>query len=94
MTKRTQGRWRDAARPWQLGFQDPASPIAEGIIRFHHDLMFVLVFVSVFVAWMMARCVRHFHEKANPTPSQVVHGTVIEVVWTIIRCHHLHCCIQ
>jgi len=76
--------YRDAARPWQLGFQDPATPIAEGIIRFHHDLMFVLVFVSVFVAWMMARCVMHFNQKANPTPSEVVHGTVIEVVWTII----------
>lgn len=75
---------RDAARPWQLGFQDPATPIAEGIIRFHHDLMFVLIFVSVFVAWMMSRCVRHFHQGVNLTPSAVVHGTVIEVVWTLI----------
>ncbi len=41
--------------------------IAEGIIRFHDDLMFVLVFVSVFVAWIMGRCVMHFNEKANPT---------------------------
>lgn len=73
---------RDASRPWQIGFQEPATPIAEGIIRFHDDLMFVLVFVSVFVVWMMGRCVMLFHEKANPTPSGVVHGTVIEVVWT------------
>jgi len=88
MTRRNQrtGKvaYRDGARPWQRGFQDPASPIAEGIIRFHDDLMFVLVFVSVFVAWIMGRCVMHFNEKANPTPSQVVHGTVIEVVWTLI----------
>jgi len=75
---------RDAARPWQVGFQDPATPIAEGIIRFHHDLMFVLVFVSVFVAWIIARCVMHFNQGVNPTPSKVVHGTVIEVVWTRI----------
>jgi len=88
---------RDAARPWQIGFQDPATPIAEGIIRFHHDLMFVLVFVSVFVAWMRARCVMHFsvrgtrvgegRTKVHPmtgVPSQVVHGAFIEVVWTII----------
>lgn len=76
--------WRDGARPWQVRFQDPATPIAEGIIRFHHDLMFVLVFVSTFVAWMLARCVMHFNQSANPTPSEVVHGTRIEVVWTII----------
>jgi len=82
--KRTQVRYRDGARPWQMGFQDPATPIAEGIIRFHHDLMFVLVLVSAFVAWMLARCVRHFNQNANPTPSKVVHGTRIEVVWTIL----------
>ena len=88
--------WRDSATPWQMGFQDPATPIAEGIIRFHHDLMFVLVFVSVFVAWMRARCVVHFSVRSpkemagtgvHPmvgVPSQVVHGAVIEVVWTII----------
>jgi len=35
----------DAALPWQFGLQDPATPIAEGIIRFHHDLMFILIFV-------------------------------------------------
>jgi cytochrome c oxidase subunit 2 len=74
----------DSARPWQIRFQDPATPIAEGIIRFHHDLMFVLIFVSVFVAWMMSRCVYHFHQGVNPTPNDVVHGTVIEVIWTII----------
>lgn len=74
----------DAARPWQLGFQDPATPIAEGIIRFHHDLMYVLIRVSVFVAWMMTRCVHHFKEENGHEPSAVVHGTVIEVVWTII----------
>jgi len=83
--RRNQVVYADAARPWQMGFQDPATPIAEGIIRFHHDLMFVLVFVSVFVAWVMARCVIHF---ARPLPaakpSQVVHGTAIEVIWTII----------
>ena len=30
----------DIAEPWQLGFQDPATPVMEGIINFHHDLMF------------------------------------------------------
>ena len=74
----------DAATPWQRMFQDPATPIAEGIIRFHHDRMFLLVMVSVFVSWMIMRCVVHFEETKNPVPSQVVHGTVIEVVWTIV----------
>lgn len=80
--RRNKRAFRDAPRPWQRGFQDPATPIAEGIIRFHHDLMFIRVRVSVFVGWMRARCVWHF--TGNRTPSKVVHGTVIEIVWTMI----------
>ena len=41
----------DAARPWQLMFQDPATPIAEGVMDFHNDLMFVVVFVGIFVGY-------------------------------------------
>ena len=26
----------DVAEQWQLGFQDPATPVMEGIINFHH----------------------------------------------------------
>ena len=32
----------DYAHPWQISFQDPATPVMEGIIALHHDLMFVL----------------------------------------------------
>jgi cytochrome c oxidase subunit 2 len=74
----------DAALPWQMSFQDPATPIAEGIIRFHHDLMFIRVGVAVFVGWMLARVIYHFESKVNPVPGSVVHGTVIEIIWTII----------
>ena len=45
----------DAAQPWQFGLQDPATPIAEGIIAFHHDLMFILVFVVGLVVWFGLR---------------------------------------
>jgi len=43
----------DAAKPWQLGFQDPATPTIEGIIRFHHDMIFILTLIVVFVGWMI-----------------------------------------
>jgi len=74
----------DAATPWQLGFQDPASPIAEGIVHFHHDIRVIMLAVVAFVGWRRFRCIRHFNAKANPVPSTVVHGTVIEIVWTLI----------
>lgn len=39
----------DAAKPWQLGFQDPATPVIEGIIHFHHELIILLVVITIFV---------------------------------------------
>jgi cytochrome c oxidase subunit 2 len=74
----------DAAVAWQFGFQDPATPVAEGILKFHHDLMFILIFVVIFVSWILFRIIIKFNSVTNPKPSAVVHGTTIEVVWTLI----------
>lgn len=73
----------DAPEPWQVGFQDPASPIAWGIQDLHHDIVFFLVGVLIFVMWMMGRTLWHFHEASNPTPSKIIHGTAIEIAWTV-----------
>jgi cytochrome c oxidase subunit 2 len=73
----------DSAIPWQMGFQDPATPVAEGIINFHHDLFFMLVLVVVFVGWLLIRCIYLFREDIHKNPDQFTHGTTIEVIWTL-----------
>ena len=73
----------DAAEAWQLGFQDPATPIMQGIIDLHHDIFFFLLLILVFVFWMLVRALWHFHELSNPSPQRIVHGTTIEIIWTI-----------
>ena len=73
----------DVAEPWQLGFQDPATPIMEGIINLHHDLMFFICVIAIFVSWMLAKTLWHFEETQNPQASTLVHGTVIEIIWTL-----------
>ena len=73
----------DAAEPWQLGFQDPATPIMQGIIDLHHDIFFFLTAILVFVVWMLGRTLWHFHEDRHPVPQYIVHGTTIEILWTI-----------
>nr|YP_009445903.1 cytochrome c oxidase subunit 2 [Eucheuma denticulatum]ATX68845.1 cytochrome c oxidase subunit 2 [Eucheuma denticulatum] len=75
--------YSDVAENWQLGFQDPATPIMEGIVNLHHDLMFFLCVISVFVSWMLGRTLWHFEKKQNPIPSSLTHGTLIEMIWTI-----------
>ena len=73
----------DAPEPWQMTFQNPASPIAQGIQDLHHDIFFFMVFVVAFVLWMLGRTVWHFNVVSNPVPSKIVHGTVIEIAWTV-----------
>ena len=73
----------DAPLPWQIGFQDPATPIAQGIQDLHHDICFFMVVVLTFVIWMLCRTLWHFHWTKNPIPSKIIHGTVIEVAWTV-----------
>ena len=65
----------DAAQPWQIGFQDPATPVMEGVINFHNDLMIVVIGVGVFVGYVMWSTVYNFEQSVNPTPNRVQHGT-------------------
>ena len=73
----------DAAQPWQIGFQDPATPVMQGLIDLHHDIFSFMVFVLLFVVWMLARTVYKFNIKKNPIPAKIIHGTVIEIAWTV-----------
>ena len=73
----------DAAQPWQIGFQDPATPVMEGVINFHNDLMIVVVGVGVFVGYVMWSTVHNFEQSVNPTPNRVQHGTRLEIIWTV-----------
>jgi len=73
----------DAPSDWQLLFQDPATPLAAGVHNLHHDLMFFLCFLAGFVCWMLFRTVFHFTAEKSPNPSRTVHGTTLEIIWTI-----------
>lgn len=43
----------DVPHKGQYFFQDPATPIMEGIINFHHDLLFIQIFIAIFVLYML-----------------------------------------
>lgn len=67
-------------------FQDSASPIMEGIINLHHDLMFFITFIFFFVLIVLGRTLFYFQgDRIDTTVSQkVVHGTAIEIIWTVL----------
>lgn len=74
----------DAPEPYQLGFQDGASPGFQGIIDLHDSIFFYLIVISVGVFWIMGSVIINFSLKNSPiTYKYSNHGTLIELIWTI-----------
>ena len=76
----------NVAHAYQMGFQTPASPIAEGISAFHDDLRIFLTGILFFVRYVRYACFVRFAAKNNITGTshRLLHASVLEVVWTII----------
>jgi len=71
----------DSSVSWQLSFQDAASPVMEGIINLHHDLMFFITFIFFFVLVVLVRTIYFFgFSKTSAQDHSVVHGTTIELI--------------
>jgi cytochrome c oxidase subunit 2 len=71
-------------QPWQIGFQEPASPTMEAIVGFHTMLLWLISAISLFVLALLLWVIYRYRESRNPTPSRTTHNTVIEVAWTVI----------
>nr|QWK44467.1 cytochrome oxidase subunit II [Cymathaere triplicata] len=74
----------DASHPWQVGFQDPATPIMEGIIFFNGLLMTFMLFIACLVGWLLYKSLTLFNEADHKDAVGFNHSTLLEVVWTII----------
>jgi len=76
--------YNDAPEPWQLGFQDSASPSFEGITELHDQIMFYLVIILLGVSWMLSSILFSFNTNSNKFVHKYHnHGTLIELIWTI-----------
>jgi len=74
----------DSSSPWQVFFQDSASPVMEGITNLHHDLMFFITFILFFVLVILFRTLYFFNYVRGRVASNVIHGTAIEIIWTVV----------
>lgn len=72
------------AKPWQLGLQDAATPVAEFIHSFHHGLLITITVITLFVLALLVIIVAKFNAKANPVPSKTTHHVGLEIAWTLI----------
>ena len=76
--------WADHPRPWQMGFQEAASPVMHGLAAFHDQLLYMVYGVSIFVMLLLAYVAFKFNAKRNPVPSKTTHNTLLEIIWTVV----------
>ncbi len=66
-------------------FQIPATPVMEGIVDLHNDIMFFLTFIIVFVLYLLVVCVVKFSQNGvnhhyGYAGDDLSHNTTIEVI--------------
>jgi len=74
----------DAAEAWQLGPQDPASSVMEGIINFHNFLLCIIIAIGVSVFLVLIETLVKFDSKKNIKASKFAHASALEIIWTLI----------
>jgi cytochrome c oxidase subunit II len=72
------------ARPWQLNFQIPATPVMESLDSMHHMLLWLISIICLFVLVVLLYICVRFRRKANPVPSRTTHHTLLEIIWTAV----------
>ena len=70
--------------PWQLGFQQSATPVMDNIVSFHNFLLVIITVIAAFVLALLLIIMVRFNARANPTPSRTTHNTLLEVIWTLV----------
>lgn len=84
LSNNTVSIFNDAPEPYQISFQDGASPGFQGIVDLHDSIFFYLVIISVGVSWILGSVIINFSLKSSPiTYKYANHGTLIELIWTI-----------
>eukprot|EP01119_Soliformovum_irregulare_P005724 TRINITY_DN17475_c0_g1_i1.p1 TRINITY_DN17475_c0_g1~~TRINITY_DN17475_c0_g1_i1.p1 ORF type:complete len:262 (-),score=-58.93 TRINITY_DN17475_c0_g1_i1:49-834(-) len=87
----------DIARAGQIGFQDPATPIMEGIIDLHHNIFYYLIIITALVMWMLRQILVEFNYRWDFPKTEkdikernnylllnnIAHGTWLEIIWTL-----------
>lgn len=73
-----------APRNWQMGMQDPHSPVKEGIASLHQLVLVIITLITIFVAGLLVWTLWRYNHRRNPTPSRTSHNTLLEVAWTVV----------
>ena len=77
--------WAAEPKPWQLGFQPPATPVKDQIHWLHNDILLpIITLITIFVLGLLVYVMWRFHHTRNPVPTRITHNTTIEILWTVV----------
>ena len=71
-------------KPWQMYYQDPATPVMEFLYDFHATLLWIEGFIVLLVAGLLIFAIVRFRASRNKKPSKTAHNTLLEIIWTAI----------
>lgn len=74
----------DQPKPWEMQFQQSATPVMETIQELHTILLMLITGIAFLVAGLLAFVIWRYRKKKNPVPSQKVHNVPLEIIWTAI----------
>ncbi len=73
------------AKPWQLGFQESATPTMTQLAWLHDKfLLYIITAITAFVLLLTLYICIRYRRKANPVPSKNTHNTTVEIIWTVV----------
>lgn len=82
----------------RMNFQNPCTPICEGIIDLHHHICNYLLYILIVVCWILIIIIKKnsydwnyptiwditFFRKEYLKINNFIHGTLLEIIWTVI----------
>ena len=71
-------------KPWQMYYQEPATPVMEYLYDFHATLLWIEGCIVFLVAILLIFAIVRFRASRNKTPSKTAHNTLLEIIWTAI----------
>ncbi len=72
------------AEPWQMGYQEPATPVMEQLIDVHNYTLIIATLITLFVLGLLIYVCVRFRSSRNPDPSKTTHNTILEIAWIVI----------
>ena len=73
-----------APRPWQMGMQEAASPVAHAIHSLDSLVLVIITVITVFVAGLLLYVGWRYSAARNKVASKNSHHTWLEIAWTVL----------